>query len=392
MDANGIDPDAVMRRAQALRGDMTDFLAELAAAESPSTDPGTQEPVLKRLADSLEDLDYEARVIPGLATGGILYARPRHRTRCVPIQLLIGHCDTVWPVGTLGSMPVLVEGSRIRGPGVYDMKGGLTQMVFALKILHDMSEMPPATPVVVINSDEEIGSRESTNLIKRLARLADRTYVLEPSLGREGKLKTARKGVGRFVVEISGVAAHAGLQPGSGASAILELAHVVQQLHALNDPQRGVSVNVGQIEGGLRANVVAPTSRAVVDVRVPAREDAERVEAFILGLRPTVAGTSLTASGRFGRPPMERTPRNRQLWEAAQAAGTALGLDLEEGTAGGGSDGNTTSLFTATLDGLGATGDGAHAKHEFADLDRMTERTALLALLLALAPLDGTTL
>ncbi len=389
MNANGIDADAVRQRAESLRGEMTDFLAQLAAVESPSTDPGSQEPVLNRLAERLEELGYLAKILPGVATGGILYARPRRRPRSTPIQLLIGHCDTVWPVGTIGSMPVRVEEGRIRGPGVYDMKGGLTQMVFALKIVHEMTGMPPAIPVVVVNSDEEIGSRESTTLIRRLARVADRTYVLEPSLGRDGKLKTARKGVGRFTVEIGGIAAHAGLQPGSGASAILELAHVVQQLHALNDPERGVSVNVGQIEGGLRANVVAPTSRAVVDVRVPTHEDAERVEAFILALAPTVPGTTLKVSGRFGRPPMERTPRNRKLWLAAQVAGVALGLDLEEATAGGGSDGNTTSLYSATLDGLGATGDGAHAAHEYADLDRMTERTALLALLLSLEPLHG---
>lgn len=388
MKANGIDADRVRQRARALRHEMTGYLARLAAAESPSTDPTTQGPVLDSLASSLESLGYRVRIVPGVTSGGTLYARPRVRTRGAPIQLLIGHCDTVWPVGTLRSMPIYVEEHRIRGPGVYDMKGGLTQMLFALNILHELLQDLPVTPVVVINSDEEIGSRESGTLIRRLARIADRTYVLEPSLGHDGKLKTARKGVGRFTVDITGVAAHAGLQPGSGASAILELAHVVQQLHALNDAEQGVSVNVGQIEGGLRANVVAPASRAVVDVRVPTHEDARRVEAFILGLRPTTPGTSLHVTGRIGRPPMERTPRNRRLWLAALEAGTALGLELDEGVAGGGSDGNTTSLYSATLDGLGATGDGAHAAHEFADLDRMAERTALLALLLSLPPLN----
>lgn len=377
---------AVLATARRRKEEMTSFLERLVRAESPSTEPGAQRMVLELLAAELNRIDFATNLVSGRRSGGSLYARPRVRPRHRPFQLLLGHCDTVWPIGSLATMPARINGIRMSGPGVYDMKGGLTQLLFALQIAREVEPNPPVTPVVLVNSDEEIGSRDSTALIRRLAKRADRAFVLEPSLGREGKLKTARKGVGRFTVEVRGVAAHAGLDPGGGASAILELAHVVQRLHALNDPMRGVSVNVGQIEGGVRPNVVAPTARAVVDVRVPTHEDAVHVESAILGLQPTVAGASLLIEGRIGRPPMERTQRNRALWEAARQTGRTLGLDLAEGTAGGGSDGNTTSLYTATLDGLGATGDGAHAAHEYADLDRMVERTALLALLLLLEP------
>jgi glutamate carboxypeptidase len=237
-------------------------------------------------------------------------------------------------------------------------------------------------PLVCINSDEETGSYESRPLIGRLARKADRAFILEPSLGLEGKLKTRRKGVGRFLFDIRGQAAHAGLDPDKGVSAILELSYLVQKLHALNDPAGGVSVNVGVIEGATRSNVIAPNSRAEVDVRAPTRETAEGVEEAIRGLAPELAGTTIELSGGFNRLPMEKTAANARLWQLAAETGEKMGLALEEGMAGGGSDGNTTSLYTATLDGMGAVGDGAHADHEFLLADRMVERSALVALVL----------
>jgi glutamate carboxypeptidase len=286
-------------------------------------------------------------------------------------------------------MPVEeTDDGRLRGPGVYDMKGGLVQMVFALRTLYEMELTPSVTPVVFVNSDEEIGSHDSRPRIHRLARTAERTFVLEPSLGPAGKLKTARKGVGRFIIRIKGKSAHAGLDPESGASAIVELSHVIQKLHALNDAERGITVNVGMIEGGQRPNVVAPTSRATADVRVLTCEDAEIVERTIRSLEVSTSGVTLDIEGGIRRPPMERTPRNRMLWHTAQEAAERLGIDLEEGTAGGASDGNETSTFCATLDGLGAVGDGAHAEHEYVDLDKMVERTALLVLLLLADPLE----
>jgi glutamate carboxypeptidase len=363
------------------------FLERLALAESPSTEPGSQDEVLGILSGALIELGFAVRRLRGRRSGGHLYARPEWRGRRAQAQLLLGHCDTVWPLGTLTEMPVEVKDGVITGPGVYDMKGGLAQMVFALRALRVLDLEPTVTPVVFVNSDEEVGSRESTRHIRRLARVAERAFVMEPSLGPSGKLKTARKGVGRFTVVVKGEAAHAGLDPGGGASAILELSYLIQALFALNNPARGITVNVGTIDGGLSPNVVAPASRAVVDVRVPTKEDAHRVEDTILGLKPVTPGVTLRVEGGMGRPPMVRTPRNWRLWETACRLGKELGLDLHEGMAGGGSDGNTTSLFTATLDGLGAVGDGAHARHELAYVDRMVERCALLTLLLMEPPL-----
>jgi glutamate carboxypeptidase len=318
----------------------------------------------------------------------MLHARPADQAQTRPAQLLLGHYDTVWPVGTLEDMPFEHDGDVVRGPGVYDMKGGVAQALLAIEALQHFGIRPQVVPHVFLNSDEEVGSRESRRFIESLAPHMNRVFVLEPSLGAAGRLKTARKGIARFTVTVRGEAAHAGLDPGAGASAILELSHVIQTLFALNDFDRGITVNVGTIDGGLRPNVVAPESQAVVDVRVKTKADGDRVEQAILGLEPAIEGTSLVIEGGFGRPAMERTPQNRQLWRLAQTLGDELGLQLEEGLAGGGSDGNFTSLYTATLDGLGAVGDGAHARHEHLRLGRTIEHAALLTLLLMAPPLE----
>jgi glutamate carboxypeptidase len=367
---------------QERKAKFTAFLEELTLAESPSSVPESQHKPRAVIANRLESNGFRALRLSGKRNGGNLFARPQERARSVQSQLLVGHYDTVWPLGTLKEMPFEVDGNVVRGPGVYDMKGGITQAIFALEALAHFQVTPPLTPIVFANSDEEIGSRESTRYIRRLAQCARRAFILEPSLGRDGKLKTERKGVGRFTVRIKGQAAHAGLDPDKGASAILELSHVVQALFALNDPEKGITVNVGMIDGGLRPNVVAPESGAIVDVRVRTQEDADRTTRAIHGLHPSIPGTSLEIDGAIGRPALEPTPRNRELWSIAKALSTEIGIDLQEGLAGGGSDGNTTSLYTATLDGLGPVGDGAHAPHEFLFLDETLQRTALLALLL----------
>ncbi len=368
--------------------EMVTLLAELVRAESPSSVPQSQDQVLRILGERLAKLSYRVSRLAGRDCGGHLYARPWRRIGR-PVQLLLGHCDTVWPLGTLADMPVTIGDDMLRGPGSYDMKAGLVQMLYALQALHSLEVEPSLAPLVFINSDEEIGSRDSTRHIRRLARVAQRALVMEPSLGLDGKLKTARKGVGRFTVTVKGKAAHAGLNPESGASAILELSYVIQKLFALNDPERGITVNVGTIDGGLSPNMIAPESRASIDVRVVSLEDARRVEASIRALEPVVPGVSLEIEGRVGRPPMERTPANQALWRTARDIGREVGLDLKEALAGGASDGNTSSLNTATLDGLGAVGDGAHARHEFVYCDKMAQRAALIALLL-LAPSAGT--
>jgi glutamate carboxypeptidase len=363
------------------------FLERLALAESPSTEPGAQNEVLDILSEALIEIEYAVWRLPGRWSGGHIYARPEGGR--APAQLLLGHCDTVWPLGTLHEFPVEVRDDVVKGPGVYDMKGGLAQMVFVLRAMRDLGLSLTVTPIVFVNSDEEVGSKESTRHIRRLARAVERVFVMEPSLGPSGKLKTARKGVGRYEITVTGEAAHAGLDPEEGASAILELSYLIQALFAINDPARGTTVNVGTIDGGLRPNVIAPESSATVDVRVPTQEDALHVEETILGLKPVTPGVTLRVEGGMGRPPMERTSRNRRLWETARELGKELGLDLREGMAGGGSDGSTTSLFSATLDGLGTVGDGAHSTHEFVYTDRMVERCALLALLLMEPPSAG---
>ena len=367
------------------RDSMVGFLSKLVLAESPSINPEAQALPLTLLWEALDELGFAVQVVAGRETGGYLQAAPKVKDGekgALPRQLLLGHCDTVWPVGTLKEMPLVVQDNIVRGPGVFDMKGGLTQMIFSLRALKEVGAKPAYAPNVLVNSDEEIGSRESRPVILQQAQQVERAFVLEPALGLKGKLKTARKGVGSFEVVAHGRAAHAGLDPGKGVSAVLALSYLVQDLHALNDPEKGVSVNVGIIEGGLQANVIPPECRAVVDVRVPTKKDAQRLEETILGLSLPMPDVRLEISGRFGRPPLEPTPQNQALWLTAEKLARELGTTLDQGVAGGGSDGNYTSLHTATLDGLGAVGDGAHADHEFIFIDKMIERTALLALLL----------
>jgi glutamate carboxypeptidase len=381
-----VDPLRVLHEVRWRREQFLSLLESLCRAESPSLDPAAQQAVHATLAAHLEALGYAVRRLPGERSGVHLYARPRRRRRGAPVQLVIGHYDTVWPSGTLATMPFAIEGDRARGPGVYDMKGGLAEIVVALATLKGLNLEPAVTPVVLVNADEEVGSRESGRHVRRLARIASRALVLEPSLGVEGRLKTERKGVARYTVTVHGRAAHAGLDPTAGASAILELSHVIQALFALNDPARGVTVNVGTIDGGLRPNVIAPESRAVVDVRTRTSVDAERVDGAIRALMPVTPGTSLDVEGGLGRPPLEPTPRNTALFETARSLGSRVDLALEGGLAGGGSDGSTASLYTATLDGLGPVGDGAHAAHEYLEIGPTLDRAALLALLLLAPP------
>ncbi|PRX54647.1 M20 family metallopeptidase [Flagellimonas meridianipacifica] len=364
------------------RAKMQLFLRDLVSYESPSDSLESQNEILEFIGRSLKELDFFTLRVPGKETGGYLYARPKERDKSKPLQLLVGHCDTVWDLNTILQMPIREGKKKMEGPGVYDMKAGLTQIVFALKTIVDKELAMPLTPIILINSDEEIGSVESKFAIERLAKISNRAYVLEPPLGLTGKLKTARKGLGRFTVKVKGKAAHAGLDPRKGVNAIVELSHLVQQLYAMNDFDKGITVNVGMIQGGVSPNVVAPESMAVVDVRVLNKMDGENITSRIHSLKPTLADVELSIEGGIGRPPMERTEGNQVLWKLAKEKGALLGLSLEQATAGGGSDGNTTSLHAPTLDGLGTTGDGAHAKHEFIYLEELPKRTALLTLML----------
>lgn len=368
---------------RARKGEMAELLTALAAAESPSAEPHAEHRALTLMAAELRRAGYRPRLVGGWRGGDHLYAHPSPRRRGAPYQLVVGHVDTVWPFGTVAEMRPRVEDDRLYGPGVYDMKGGLVQLLFALRALHDLGRVPEVTPVVLVNSDEEIGSGDSVRWIRLLARGAVRAFVLEPPAGSNGDLKMRRKGVGRFRITVEGRAAHAGSSPEEGISAILELARQVERLFALNDPEHGVTVNVGTIDGGLRPNVIAPEATALVDVRAPTRKAAVEVEDAIRSPGSLPPGLKISVEGGFGRPPMIATARNRALCDRARVLARGLGMDVgEAGLVGGASDANFTSELTATLDGLGALGDGAHAADEHVVLHAMPERAALLALLL----------
>lgn len=373
--------------------EMVEFVESLAKAESPSRSKEAQRDVQAQVAALLGEMDFRVRVFEGGDFGGAVFAAPRERPKHAAAQLLLGHTDTVWPIGTLSTMPVVHdrEAGVLRGPGVFDMKGGLAVGLYALRALRAVGLNPTVTPVVFFNADEEIGSPESERSIVRLARCMSRVLVLEPALGAdEGTIKTERRGVGQFQIRVIGKSAHSGLDPRKGASAIQELAVVIQALHGMKDLEAGLSVNVGEIRGGTRANVVAAEAHAVVDVRVSTMAQAAEISDQIRSLDAVTPGTRLEISGCVDRPPMEFTAGNEALWHATHAAGQRIGVELTRGVSGGASDGNLTSPITPTIDGLGAVGDGAHAAHEFLRTAHLPERAAIVAQLLML-PAELTT-
>lgn len=368
---------------------MTELLVDLVEAESPTTDPSTQAGPQRILTAEFEALGYRVRHLagPDRRDGGQLLVRPQRPGRPARYQLLMGHSDTVWDVGTLDTMPVAFNAGRLHGPGSFDMKGGLVQIVFALRVLRELGLEPAVAPVPFINTDEEIGSPHSARRIGQLARHADRALIIEPAASPGGALKTARKGNGSYEVVVHGKATHAGLDPGGGASAIHSAALLIDQILSLNDLERGISVNVGDIAGGTRPNVVPAECRFSIDFRAVTLTDLHEVVTKIEALEPEIPETSVEFEGGIERGPLERTPDNRRLWEAARSAAAAIGFELEEALVGGGSDGNLTSQYTPTLDGLGPVGDGAHARHEHVELDSLPQRAALLATLLLEPPL-----
>ena len=376
----------ILARSFEKQAEMVSMLKNAIALESPSQLPNTQRPVFDLFTSMLESMEYRCRFFSGDESGGQMLAIPRNRDKQQAQQLILGHVDTVWPLGTLKTMPVESRKGCLYGPGSYDMKAGLVQAVFAVQTLRELGMAPPLTTMFFMNSDEEIGSHESASKIERLARVVNRTFVVEPSLGPRGNLKTQRKGVGRFQITVHGRAAHAGLDPEKGISAIHEISHVIQQLFSMNDSESGTSVNVGVINGGMRPNVIAPKCQVEIDVRVTTQQEARKIEQAIHAIQPTVPGTELDIQGRIERPPLESTPGNQQLWKSASLAADQLGLDIDQATAGGGSDGNWTSQYCPTLDGLGAVGDGAHAMHEHVVENKLPERSALLACLLMTPP------
>jgi glutamate carboxypeptidase len=297
--------------------------------------------------------------------------------------LLLGHFDTVWDVGQLERMPLRRDGDRLCGPGVFDMKAGISLGMLATRAIQEVAPSADARIVMLWTTDEETGSATSRALVETEAGRSDAVLVLEPALPG-GALKTSRKGCGEYEVSVHGIPAHAGVDPTKGVSAIRELARQVLAIEALQDLERGVSLNVGTIAGGSRVNVVAEHARARVDARAPTKADADRIDAAMQRLTPHLSGTRLTVSGGFGRPPMERTDGVARLFEIARESGRELGIDVGEGSTGGGSDGNfCAALGVPTLDGLGALGDGAHALHEHVLVPELVPRAALIAAILA---------
>jgi glutamate carboxypeptidase len=297
--------------------------------------------------------------------------------------LLLGHFDTVWPVGQLDRMPLRRENGRLHGPGVFDMKAGIALGMLATRALLETGAPLSRRIVMLWTTDEEIGSGTSRTAIEDEARRSDAVFVLEPSLPG-GAVKTSRKGCGGYQVVVRGVSAHAGIEPQKGASAVQELAHQILRINALQDLASGISVNVVQVAGGLRSNVIPDEARATVDVRVPSAAAAAAIDAAFRALRPVDSRTSVESSGGMDRPPLERTADVERLYTRARTIAGELGFHLDEGGTGGGSDGNfTAALGIPTLDGLGAVGDGAHALHEHVDVESLADRAALIAGLLA---------
>ena len=351
----------------------------LVRLESPSPDKAAVDRCGDALAAMLREVGGDVDRIPRPDRGD--HVRARFAGHGTPV-LLLGHIDTVWPLGTIDRMPLRRDGDRLYGPGTFDMKAGVALAISAIAALRG-SGTAHAAVTMLWTTDEEIGSGSSRAEIETEARRSRAVLVLEPALPGGG-LKTARKGCGEFHLTVHGISAHAGLDPGKGASAIHELAAQIAAIEQLQDLPRGISVNVGIVSGGTRANVVAEEARAIVDARAPTRAAAEQVEAAMRALQPRRPGTRLTIEGGFERPPMERGPGVVELFSRASRVASSLGRELAEGGAGGGSDGNfTAALGVPTLDGLGAVGDGAHAAHEHVEISALPWRAALLAGLLA---------
>ncbi len=359
---------------------LLDFIEALVAIESPSDDPIAVNRCGAELASRLTALGATVTRVASTTAGDHLRASFGQGPRQI---LLLGHFDTVWPTGQLKTMPLKRENGRLYGPGIFDMKAGIALATLATRAVMAEGGLGQCQVVMLWTTDEEIGSTTSRALIEAEAKRSAAVLVFEPSLPGGG-LKTSRKGVGQFEMCVRGVSAHAGLDPGKGISAVRELARQIIAIDDLQDPASGVTVTVGVIEGGTRANVVPAEARAIIDARAVTRADADRVERTMKALVPQIAGAQLTVSGGFDRPPLERTAAVAGLFAEAQAVARDLGLTLEEGSAGGGSDGNfTAALGVPTLDGFGAVGDGAHALHEHVEIEALVPRAAVIAGLIA---------
>jgi glutamate carboxypeptidase len=374
----------LLRFCEENREGMLEVLRQMVEMESPSDNKVALDHLGAHLAREFELLGGKVTIDRQPVAGDNLSIEFPGRSGAKPV-LLLGHFDTVWPMGTLSGMPFRVEGGRVRGPGVLDMKAGITMMMFALRALRVLGNHPDHRPVtVVLDTDEEVGSTTGRPLVEATAKNCEAVLVLEPAQGLAGHLKTSRKGVGDFTVRVSGRASHAGVDFEKGHSATVELSRQILDIAKFTDLSRGITVNPGVIQGGTRTNVVAAEASAEVDVRIARMADAAELEQKFRSLRSYDPQCSLEVTGGINRPPMERTEGTIRLFQIAQEQASKLGMKLEESSTGGGSDGNFTSaLGIPTLDGLGAVGEGAHADHESILMEELPRRTALLAALIA---------
>lgn len=360
------------------------LLQDLVKVESPSDVKTAVDRCVDVAASHAEKLGGRIRRHRQRDFGDILEVRFGPKSRTARPILLLGHLDTVWPLGTLAKMPYRIDSNRVWGPGVLDMKAGVAMAFTAIEHLQKNFPHRMSPIVVLLVSDEEIGSHASRPLTEKIARECEAVYVLEPAQGlHPGAYKTARKGIGQYTVHITGVAAHSGVDFEKGHSAIAELAYQVEKIQGFTDLQRGITVNTGTIQGGSRSNVIAAEAWAEIDVRIAKQADASRIDRLFRRLRIRDRHCVLKVEGGMNRPPMERTRGNAVLFRRAATLAGTLGFDLQEASTGGGSDGNFTSaLGVPTLDGMGAVGEGAHATHESLLLKDLAPRTALLVAML----------
>ena len=362
------------------------LIRDLVECESPTDHAPSVNRFVDLLVSKLDGIG-RIRTFPGGRYGKNLrceFLLPGPRQEKEGGILALAHSDTVWPLGTLAQMPFRQKSGRLWGPGVLDMKSGIAFFLFAVRTLRELDVPVSRRVVLQVNSDEEVGSEVSRPLTEEAARSSAAVLVLEPGTGLAGKIKTARKGVGDYTVIVKGRASHAGVDFQAGASAIVELARQVERIAGFTQLGRGTTVNPGVISGGTRTNVVAAEARAEVDIRVARLRDAPVLDKKFHNLRPFDKRCTIAVEGGLNKPPMERSPGIRKLFNSARAWAEELGVALQESSTGGGSDGNyTAALGIPTLDGLGGVGEGAHAANESILLNRIADRTALLAMLLA---------
>ena len=363
---------------------MIDWIRGLVKIESPSRDREAVNRAVEYVADYVSGF-ADIQRFPQAELGDHLRIEFRLPRATKDRQVLgLGHLDTVYQHGTLARMPFKREEGRLWGPGVFDMKSGVAYLIFAAEALRDLDLGPHRRFVVQLNSDEEIGSPSSRPLTEREAQASEAVLVTEGSVGLDGRVKTGRKGGGTFVISAHGKASHSGLDFEAGASAVVEIARQIERVAGWTDLEAGVTVNPGVIHGGTVSNVVAENAYTEVDVRVPKLGQAGRLEGRFQAIQAFDPRVEVTVEGGLRRPPMERTADVERLYRLAQRLAGELGVELGEAQVGGGSDGNfTAAIGTPTLDGLGSVGEGAHASHESILVDRMADRAALIAKLVA---------